>query len=1009
MNKLLLESLIRLFAYITAHHPSLFVDNVKLFIQSFLRKEFSTDILNEYLVLFSEYHDQYKAESKRSNDNDLSLFIYKHFSKLSNELTISDRFLLLIRLLFFQKFLFKYQKLDKGARQINIDSVTREIARVLNINEADYTSCISFIFEKLYDIKHKENLLVVGNKNLSKTGIHFIEREKLKGNIYILKISGANIILFYYKGSDSITIDDFNVFPENIYIFHLGSKIDGETIEPVYYNEVARELESERNISFQLKAQKLSYTFPRSNNGIHQLSFTAESGQMIGVIGKSGVGKSTLINLLTGSLKPKQGKVFINNYDISKDRKQIEGLIGYIPQDDLLVEELTVFENLYLSSKLCLGKLNNTEIVKRVALLLKNLNLFDVKDLKVGTPLNKYISGGQRKRLNIALELIREPWILFADEPTSGLAISDADEIMELLTYQAAKGKIVFANIHQPSSEHFKMFDKILVLDKEGYPVYYGNPVDSIHFFNKAANKFVKLSDRCQLCGNVNHETVFNILSEKKVNSKGLLLDERKIPVEQWHQYYLDTLPDNVLAENNPKSELPEKQFNKPTTFKQFIVFLQRNVLSKISNHQYVAFSVLITPVLAAILALLTRSGIDKVSGKYSFILNDNIPAFLFMGVIVSLFVGLVISAEEIFRDRKMLKREQFLNLNKTAYLLSKLSLLFFVSLVQAFLYVIIGNALLEIEGMFWQYTIVLFTTFCFANTLGLLISTLFNSVVVIYILVPLLIVPQILLSGTMVQYDKLNEKVVSEKFVPVIGDIMVSRWAYEALVVTQFKDNKYQKQYFNTEQNISNLKYDLLFVIPEAEAALEEIKFGLDEGLEKQIGFIESLLLELDKNYHLNIPTEILNGLPDDESRIRIEKELRQLKQDLNKDINTWMYQKDSITNALVKKLGGINEYNQFKNKYYNNNLADMVLNRSSFNPVEKSIQTNELIRKIEPIYQKPLSNKGRAHFLSATKRIGKSDFNTLNFNIFIIWMISIVLFITLDITFKKKNLIIK
>jgi hypothetical protein len=580
---------------------------------------------------------------------------------------------------------------------------------------------------------------------------------------------------------------------------------------------------------------------------------------------------------------------------------------------------------------------------------------------------------------------------------------------MELLTYQATKGKIVFANIHQPSSEHFKMFDKILVLDKEGYPVYYGNPVDSIHFFNKAANKFVKLSDRCQLCGNVNHETVFNILSEKKVNSKGLLLDERKIPVEQWHQYYLDTLPDDVLLESDQKSELPEKQFNKPSTFKQFIVFLQRNVLSKISNHQYVAFSVLITPVLAAILALLTRSGVDQVSGKYTFILNDNIPAFLFMGVIVSLFVGLVISAEEIFRDRKMLKREQFLNLNKTAYLLSKLSLLFFVSLVQAFLYVIIGNALLKIEGMFWQYTIVLFTTFCFANTLGLFISTLFNSVVVIYILVPLLIVPQILLSGTMVQYDKLNEKVVSEKFVPVIGDIMVSRWAYEALVVAQFKDNKYQKQYFNTEQNISNLKYDLLFVIPEAEAALEEIKFGLDEGLEKQIGFIESLLLELDKNYHLNIPTEILNGLPDDESRIRIEQELRQLKQDLNKDINTWMYQKDSITNALVKQLGGIDEYNQFKNKYYNNNLADMVLNRGTFNPVEKSIQTNELIRKIEPIYQKPLSNKGRAHFLSATKRIGKTDFNTLNFNVFIIWMFSIVLFITLDITFKKKNLIIK
>ncbi|MDK2977741.1 MAG: hypothetical protein PWP52_455 [Bacteroidales bacterium] len=1009
MNKLLLESLVRLFAYIAALHPSLYIDNVKLFIQSFLRKEFSADILNDYLIFFNNYYDEYKSNRMHTGENDLSKFIQQHISELVNELYISDRFLFLIRLLFFQKFLFKYQNITNESAPQSIDSITREISRALNIQEADYRNCKSFIFEKLYDIKHKDNLLVVGRKNLAKTGIHFIERSQLKGNIYFLKISGANIFLFYYKGSDTITIDDFNIFPENIYIFHLGSKIDGETIEPLYYNEVAREYESESNISVQLKAQEIEFTFPRSNNGIHQLSFAAESGQMIGVIGKSGVGKSTLINLLTGSLKPKHGKILINNYDIFKEQKYIEGLIGYIPQDDLLVEELTVFENLYLSSKLCLGNLTKQEIIQQVGLLLKNLNLFEVKDLKVGTPLNKYISGGQRKRLNIALELIREPWILFADEPTSGLAISDADEIMELLTRQAAKGKIVFANIHQPSSEHFKMFDKILVLDKEGYPVYFGNPVDSIHYFNETANKFVKLSDKCQLCGNVNHEAVFNILSEKKVDSRGLLLNERKISVKQWHSYYLENLPESLNSKSDEKWALPKTRFNKPSAIKQFIVFFERNILSKVTNHQYVALSLLITPLLAVILAIITRSGIDKVTGEYSFILNDNIPAYLFMCVIVSLFVGLVISAEEIFRDRKMLKREQFLNLDKTAYLFSKLSLLFFVSLVQTVLYVVIGNTLLEIEGMFWQYTLVLFTTSCFANTLGLLISSLFNSVVVIYILVPLLIVPQILLSGTIVQYDKLNEKIESEKFVPVIGDMMVSRWAYEALVVTQFKDNRFQKHYFPVEQKISNLKYDLLFVISEAEGALEEIKYGMDEGLNQQIDFIQSLLSQLDKKYTMNISAKILNGLPDDEARMTIAQELRQLKQELNGKINHYMYTKDSITNVLVKYLGGIDEYNQLKNKYYNNNLAEMALNRSTFNPAERSIYSNELIRKIEPIYQKPLSNYGRAHFLSSVKIIGQNEFSTLYFNIFVIWMISIVLFIILDITFKKKNLIIK
>jgi len=1009
MNKLLLESLIRLFAYIAALHPALFIDNVKLFIQSFLRKEFSPDILNEYLALFNDYYNEYLSRKEASEGKGLSTFVHQYISGLTTELVISDRFLLLIRLLFFQKFLFKYQKIKTDTGGVNIDSITLRIAGTLNIKDSDYNNCKSFIFEKLYDIKRKDNLLVAGSKNVGKTGIHFIERENLHGNIYFLKITGADIILFYYKGSDAMTVDDFSIFPENIYIFHSGSKIDGDKIKPLYYNEVAREFESSPDIFVQLQARGLEFNFPRSNNGIHQLSFTAESGQMIGVIGKSGVGKSTLINLLTGSLKPKHGKISINQYDIFKENKYIEGLIGYIPQDDLLVEELTVFENLYLSAKLCLGNLSKEEIVKQVALLLKNLNLFEVKDLKVGTPLNKYISGGQRKRLNIALELIREPWILFADEPTSGLAISDADEIMQLLTRQATKGKIVFANVHQPWSEHFKMFDKIIVLDKEGYPVYFGNPVDAIHYFNKVSNKFVKLSDKCQLCGNVNHEAIFNILSEKKVDSKGFLLNERKISVKQWHQYYLDSLPGNLQTDNSEKQPLPETPFRKPSVLKQFVVFLQRNVLSKMSNHQYVAFSLFITPVLALILALLTRSGFDRITGNYLFILNDNIPAYLFMCVIVSLFVGLVISAEEIYRDRKMLKREQFLSLDKTAYLLSKLTLLFFVSLVQTVLYVAIGNSLLEINGMFWQYTLVLFSVSCFANTLGLLISALFNSVVVIYILVPLLIVPQILLSGTIVQYDKLNPNVVSEKFVPVIGDMMVTRWGYEALVVSQFKNNQFQKHYFSTEQKISNLKFDLLFVISEAEGVLEEIKYGVDEDLAQRVNFIRLLINRLEGKYDVNIPEKTLARLPGKGALVTISNRLKSLKQMLNNDINNYMYRKDSITNGLVKQLGGIDEYNLFKNKFYNNSLADMVLNRNSFEPVQKSIQNNQLIRKIEPIYQIPLSNYGRAHFLSSSKIIGKRVFDTLPFNIFVIWIFSLLLFSILVVTFKKKNLIIK
>jgi len=139
----------------------------------------------------------------------------------------------------------------------------------------------------------------------------------------------------------------------------------------------------------------------------------------------------------------------------------------------------------------------------------------------VGSPLKKYISGGQRKKLNIALELIREPWILFVDEPTSGLSSSDAEEIMQLLAGHSAKNRIVIINIHQPSSDVFKLFDKIIVLDKEGYPVYAGNPVEAIPYLNEVSKQIDTISDQCNVCENINPESIFKIIEEKKLNEFG--------------------------------------------------------------------------------------------------------------------------------------------------------------------------------------------------------------------------------------------------------------------------------------------------------------------------------------------------------------------------------------------------------------------------------------------------------------------------------------------------------
>src|SRR4030042_1986120 len=179
-------------------------------------------------------------------------------------------------------------------------------------------------------------------------------------------------------------------------------------------------------------AREISFKFRNSENGIHSFSFYGESGQLIGIMGGSGTGNSTLLKLLNGSLVPDNGSIFINGHALHAGIEEMEGIIGYIPQDDLLIEDLTVFNNLYYNAKLCLDNLEEGIIRQKVDDILTDLDLYEVRNLKVGSPLNKFISGGQRKRLNIALELIREPHILFVDEPTSGLSSTDSENVMYL-------------------------------------------------------------------------------------------------------------------------------------------------------------------------------------------------------------------------------------------------------------------------------------------------------------------------------------------------------------------------------------------------------------------------------------------------------------------------------------------------------------------------------------------------------------------------------------------------
>ncbi len=417
----------------------------------------------------------------------------------------------------------------------------------------------------------------------------------------------------------------------------------------------------------------IEFLFKNSDNGLQKMNFRVESGNLIGIMGGSGVGKTTLINLLHGKIRPTSGNIYINGYDINSDSEELKGLIGYVPQDDMLIEELTVYQNLYFNARLCFGDYNEEQLNQTVEKVLQDLELYEIKDLQVGDILNKKVSGGQRKRLNIGLELMREPVVLFVDEPTSGLSSFDSEKVMNLLRNQALSGKLVFTIIHQPSSDILKMFDRLWILDKGGYMIYDGDPVEALVYFKTETSQANAAESECPNCGNVETDNILHIIEIKVIDNSGYPGMERQISPQEWYEKYRKKMMP-VLVEKPQKTAIPPSNYKVPRKADQIRTFIRRNITRKLADRQYMAINLLEAPLLAFILGYISKF---SENGVYTFADNKNYPVFLFMAVIVALFIGLTVSAEEIFRDRKILEREKFLNLSRFSYLISKINFLF--------------------------------------------------------------------------------------------------------------------------------------------------------------------------------------------------------------------------------------------------------------------------------------------------------------------------------------------
>jgi ribosome-binding factor A len=380
--------------------------------------------------------------------------------------------------------------------------------------------------------------------------------------------------------------------------------------------------------------------------------------------------------------------------------------------------------------------------------------------------------------------------------------------------------------------------------------------------------------------------------------------------------------------------------------------------------------------------------------------------------VVVALFIGLTVAAEEIIKDRKILKRESFLNLSRSSYLISKIAIMFTLSAIQTLLFVLVGNSVMGIKGMWLDYWLVLFTSSCFANMLGLNISASFNSAVTIYILIPFLIIPQLLLSGVIVKFDKLNPALAKQGGVPIVGEMMTSRWSYEALAVNQFKSNAYFKPFYKFEKAISEAQYKNNYWKDEIEKKLSKIENELNLS-DKKVQLAADIILvknELIKEgkLHKQLYFPLAEKLQPENINQKVIEEIEVYLGETYANYyiarnNKARAEKDKIYQNLSEEKK--QQFNQLRNDYENEALTQMMQNSNDLGPkcLEKD---GELIQRVDPVYLNPSNNFGRAHFLAPNKKMFGILIPTFWFNIFVVWFMSLTLMLTLYFDVLKKLL---
>jgi ABC-type multidrug transport system ATPase subunit len=463
-------------------------------------------------------------------------------------------------------------------------------------------------------------------------------------------------------------------------------------------------------------------------------SLTIEPGELVAIIGESGAGKSTLLKAISGVSRATSGEITINGEPLAGRLTDI----GYVPQDDIVHRLLTVTEALTYAARLRLPEdASPEEIEEAVARVVRELALEDHAQQRIGS-----LSGGQRKRTGVATELLGRPSLLFLDEPTTGMDPGLESKMMTLFRSLADESRAVILVTH--ATKNLALCDRVMVMGRGGVLAFEGSPAQALEFF-----------------GADDYDGIYAALDTT--------------PAEEWNSrlHLLRT----TVAEAAPATAQPPVPAGAPGggILAQTRTLTGRYVRLMTRDRRNLALLLGQAPFLGLAGVGLFRSGIFNHIGGSA---NDAIQ-LLFLMSITTIWLGSIDAAREIIKERSVFERESAVGLRLSAYLLSKLSVLFALVTVQVVLnagVLLIFRPLREPLSVYGEVFLILIATGFAAVAMGLLISTVASSEDQSMTLLPLALIPQLLFAGTIVPLARMAQPAKT------IAYVIFEQWALAGL-----------------------------------------------------------------------------------------------------------------------------------------------------------------------------------------------------------------------------------